>query len=327
MNILAIGDVHIKVNNLPEAEELILRLTKLAEERKPDLIICLGDVLDRHSTIHVQCLMLAEKMTEALSKIAPFFLIVGNHDRPNNSDFLTDRHPFNAMKKWDNVYIIDSTFKYNYKDFNIVLVPYVPPGRFNEALNTVENIFENTSAIFAHQEIYGAKMGAIISQDGDKWSEENPVLISGHIHNYDQLQKNMIYTGSVIQHSFGDNGDKTVSMFTFTENNWEQERISLGMTKKVIIYITPEQVLNYKVPKDKIVKLVVRGEESAIKTVIKLDKIQELKKEGVKVVFKTIHNVEVAKETQPKMSYRDRLYNELGRDLNSLSWFKKIFEY
>ena len=79
-NVLAIGDVHIKVNNLPEAEEMISRLTQLAIDRHPDLIVCLGDVLDRHATIHVQCLMLAEIMVAELSQVAPFFLIVGNHD-------------------------------------------------------------------------------------------------------------------------------------------------------------------------------------------------------------------------------------------------------
>jgi len=325
-NVLAIGDVHIKVNNLPEAEEMISRLTRLAKDRNPDLIVCLGDVLDRHATIHVQCLMLAERMVAELSQIAPFFLIVGNHDRPNNSDFLTDRHAFNAMKKWPNVHIIDKTFVYHYKDLKFVMVPYVPPGRFNEALETVENCLQDCAAVFAHQEIYGAKMGAIVSQCGDKWELDRPILISGHIHNRDTLQPNMIYTGSVIQHSFGDNGNKTVSMFSFTPGKWEEETISLGMKKKVIVYITPDQVLDYKVPQDKIVKLVIRGNESEIKTVAKLDKIQELKKEGVKVAFKTTYNVEIATETQAKMSYKDRLYKELGMDLCSISWFKKIFE-
>ena len=269
--------------------------------------------------------MLAEKMVSLLSQIAPFFLIVGNHDRPNNSDFLTDRHAFNAMKKWDNVHIIDKTFEYIFNGYKFVLVPYVPPGRFDEALNTIENPLLNTTAIFAHQEIYGAKMGAIISQDGDKWDLSRQLLVSGHIHIFQQLQPNMIYTGSPIQHTYNE-GDKTISIFKFINDKWEHERVDLGMMKKVTIYITPEQVLEYKVPKDKLVKLVVRGEEAAIKTIAKLDKIQELRKNNVKVVFKTIQNVEVSKETLPKMSYKDRLYKELGRDLNTISWFKKIFE-
>jgi len=324
IRVLTIGDVHIKVNNIVESEEMIKRLVKLAEERKPDFIVCLGDVLDRHSTIHVQCLMMAEKMTQELSKIAPFFLIVGNHDRPNNSNFLTDEHPFNAMKKWENVTIVDNVIEYKIKNKRFIMAAYVPPGRFDEALQRIENPYENVTCYFAHQEIFNCKMGAIVSQCGDKWPLENSLLVSGHIHDFDQLQPNMIYTGTPIQHSFGDNSNKTVSFFTFSEK-WEQERIDLGMMKKVTIYITPGEVNDFIVPKDKIIKLVIRGDESEIKTVAKLDKIQQLKKEGVKIAFKVIQSVETSKEVPKKMSYKDRLFREIQGDLHSISWYNKIF--
>jgi len=330
VKVLTIGDVHIKVNNIPESLDMIERLVKLAKEKKPDFIVCLGDVLDRHSMIHVQCLMTAEKMTQKLSEIAPFFLIVGNHDRPNNSNFLTDEHPFNAMKRWENVTIVDNVIEYKIKDHRFIMAAYVPPSRFDEALNTIDKPYENVTCYFGHQEILGAKMGAIVSQCGDKWPLENNLLVCGHVHDYDHLQPNMIYTGTPVQHSFSDRSDKTISYFTFTSDNtggpkWSQERIDLGMIKKITIYLTPEQVVNYIVPEDKIVKLVVKGDESEIKTVAKLDKIQQLKKQGVKVVFKTIQNAEVSTTTLPKMSYKDRFLSEIKKDLNAISWFNKLF--
>ncbi len=50
------------------------------------------------------------------------------------------------------------------------MVPYVPPGRFVEALNIIDNEWwKNVNCIFAHQEFYGCKMGAIESIEGDKW--------------------------------------------------------------------------------------------------------------------------------------------------------------
>lgn len=329
INVLTIGDVHIKVNNLPESEEMIRRLAQLAEERKPDFIVCMGDVLDRHSTIHVQCLMLAEKMVDVLSKIAPFFLVVGNHDRPNNSTFLTDEHPFNAMKKWNNVYIVDKvvshTFQGHIDPCRFLFVPYVPPGKLDEALQTIDKPYENVTCYFTHQEIVGAKMGAIISQEGDKWSLENSLMVSGHIHDYDKLQDNMIYIGTPIQHSFGDKSDKTVSLFTFQEKDWKEERLDLGMIKKVTVYIGVSEIYGFVIPKDKLVKLVIRGDESEIKSVTKLEKIQEIKRNGVKVVFKTTPKTEVASQPTQKMTYRDRLYKELNRDLHLISWFNKIF--
>jgi len=338
MKVLTVGDIHIKVNNVPEIDEMINKLIELTLKEQPNFVVLLGDILDRHSTIHVSCLMRAEKLVLALSKIVPTFVLVGNHDRPNNSNFLTDEHPFNAMKLWDNTYIVDTTKSYIFSEksvredsnaleneYRFVFVPYVPPGRFEEALDKVENPLD-CSGFFAHQEIYMAKMGAIISKEGDKWPLENPLLISGHIHDYDMLQPNMIYTGVPLMHSFGDKPDKTVSMFTFNQNiqeKWKQERIDLGLIKKVTIYLTPEQLENYSPSKDKLIKLVIKGDEASIKTAAKLDKVQELKKQGVKVVFKTQINDKISDKPTLKISFADRLRSEISN--SELIWFNKIF--
>ena len=39
-DVLIIGDVHIKVNNLLESQELIDKLVELTKNRKPDFIVC-----------------------------------------------------------------------------------------------------------------------------------------------------------------------------------------------------------------------------------------------------------------------------------------------
>lgn len=336
VKVLCIGDPHIKTNNIVESETMIEKLISICNEKRPDFIVCMGDILDRHSNIHVSCLMMAEKMVEKLSQIAPFFLLIGNHDRPNNSNFLTNEHAFNAMKKWPNVYIVDTTFSYvfkdNFKDKKFLFVPYVPPGRLEEAISLdikgIENL-KSYSCVFAHQEIIGAKMGAIVSTVGDVWSSENPLLVSGHIHDYDVLQPNMIYIGTAVQQTYSESTNKTVSLFTFEnlEHKWDQERIDLGMKKKVTVYITPEEVQSYFPPGDKFVKLVVRGDEASIKTIAKVHKIQELKKMGVKVVFKTIFNdvEEHKKSFTQKVSYLERLQNEIKRDPYAIIWYNKIF--
>lgn len=348
MKVLCIGDIHIKVSNVPEIDEMTNKLVELATVRKPNFIVLLGDVLDRHATINVYCLMRAEKIVLLLSKIAPTFLLVGNHDRPNNSNFLTDEHPFNAMKLWPNTYIIDKVSSYlfttnrdnnfenlregnipNEDEFRFVFAAYVSPGRLDEALNTIENPYEKVDCFYGHQEIVNCKMGAIISTVGDKWPLENSLFLSGHIHDADVLQPNMIYIGVPLMHSFADRDDKAVAMFTFSKNNenktvWEQERIDLGLIKKITIYLTPEQIPNYEPPTDKLVKLVIRGDEAAIKTIAKLDKIAQLKKQGVKVVFKTIQSTEVsANKFVSKISFRERLMSEIGQE--GLTWFNKLF--
>ena len=325
MKVLCIGDPHFKVNNIVESEMMIEKLKELCIERIPDFIVCMGDVLDRHSNIHVTCLMMAEKMVEILSQIAPLFLIIGNHDRPNNSNFLTNEHPFNAMKKWKNVYIVDVPISHTFGEYKFSFVPYVAPGRLFEAIEKLNEDINSFKCAFMHQEILGAKMGAIVSEVGDKWDLEYPLAISGHIHDYDVLQPNMIYIGTPIQQTYSESVHKTVSIFTFIGKEWSQERIDLGMKKKVTVYIAPNEVHGYVVPEDKHIKLVIRGDEAAIKTIAKVQKIQDLKKLGVKVVFKTIQSTEVSTKPTAKMTYANRLLLEIKHDSDMIKWYTKIF--
>jgi DNA repair exonuclease SbcCD nuclease subunit len=333
MKVLTIGDCHIKVNNIKETDDMIEKLVALSLKIKPDFIVCLGDILDRHATIHVIPLMRAEKLILSLSQIAPTFLLVGNHDRPNNSNYLTDEHPFNAMKFWKNTYIIDKVESHVFNGFRFVFAPYVAPGRFSAALSTIADPYKDTVAFFAHQEIRNCKLGGIISECGDIWDLSDPLLISGHIHDYDLLQPNMIYVGVPFQHLYSDSF-KTVSVFTFTKErkegeeeekiNWSQERIDLGIMKKAIVHITADKVNSYEPPEDKMIKLIISGDEAEIKAVAKLAKIQELKKKGVKVAFKSNQVMETSSATfVPKMPYKERLLSEIDSDC--IKWFHKIF--
>ena len=325
MKILTIGDPHFRKNNVLESQEMVEKLLVVARNRHPKIIVVLGDVLHRHETINVFPLNRAEEMILNLSQIAPTFVLVGNHDRPNNSNYLTEEHPFNALKHWNNVYIVDKVMDVVLSSYRFVFVPYVPPGKFMDALSTIEEPLKNTNMIFAHQEFYGAKMGAIVSKAGDEWSLENPLVVSGHIHDFDQLQPNIIYTGTPMQHSFGDKDDKTISLFTL-ENGIQHERIDLGLTKKITKYITPEQLHTYTPPENVLIKLKVRGEESAIKAAIKLEKVRELKKAGVVVVFETIKNTETKVKFSKQIGYKDRLYGEIENDLHCVKWFNKILK-
>ena len=326
VKVLCIGDPHIKVNNMVESEQMLEKLIEITNAKKPDFIVCLGDVLDRHSNIHVSCLMMAEKMVDKLSSLCPFYLLVGNHDRPNNSNFLTIEHPFNAMKKWPNVTIVDIFHRLEFGGKKFLMLPYVSPGRLEEAIRFAikDEDIKSFDCLILHQEIHGCHMGAIVSEHGDKYPLDYPLAISGHIHDYEHLQGNVIYVGSPFQHTYSE-GQKAISLFTFSENGWDQERIDLGLMKKVTVYITPEEVGTYVVPKDKMVKLVVRGSEAAIKTISKVNKIQELKKAGVKVVFKTIQQDIAPNKFTQKMSYAERLLSEISHDAHALAWYNKIF--
>lgn len=339
IKVLTIGDPHFKTDNVVEMDEMVNKIVKVAKEILPTFIVVLGDVLHRHEKIHVIPLMRAEFFIKLLSEVAPTFVLIGNHDRPNNSTYMTNEHPFNALKLWPNTYIVDEKVvdvKFN-NDYRFLFLPYVFPGKFEETLNHSEKgvkDFQTANAIFCHQEFYGAKMGAIQSQCGDKWSSDYPLIISGHIHDYDKLQNNLIYTGTPIQSSFGDSVHKGISLFRFNENAWEEDRIDLNLKKKVIVYLDCEEVHTYQPPDDKLIKIVIRGDDASLKSVSKLEIIKQWKKQGIKIAYKTLPlQISTGKEMNDwsrkaklKLSYKDRLYTVIQNDQVQLELFNKLFK-
>jgi len=375
LKILTIGDPHFKVSNIPESKAMTKNLVQMAREMKPDIIICLGDILDRHETIHVTPLTLSIQFLEDLEDIAPLYVIIGNHDRPNNSDFMSDQHPFNALKQWKNTTVIDTVKKTRFKDkYDFIFVPYVYPGRFIEAISHLQGndseldplTYESCHALFAHQEFFGAKMGAIISQQGDKWPHNYPLVISGHIHEYDRLQHNIIYTGTPMQHAFGDHNNKTISEYVFYPSakrrniplsdietshsknidivdessegiegiegiEWKENRLDLGLIKRIICYIHPSNIMTWVQPTNKLVKLVIRGTVSEIKAIVKLEHLNNLRKDGVKIVYKTVDDshteIDDNDPIAPQMPYLTKLEAATASEPDVKMWFDKIFKY
>ena len=158
---LIIGDPHFKVNNAPDTDAMSKKILELAKARLPDVIICLGDVLDRHESIHLDAQDRAVEFLHDLSLIAPLIVLIGNHDRPNNSNYLTTRHPFRALKYWPQTTIVDVVKTIEIKGYKFILVPYVPNGRFQEAICTIWGEVklgdekEKARGVFCEGEDYG----------------------------------------------------------------------------------------------------------------------------------------------------------------------------
>src|SRR3989344_7850719 len=156
--ILAIGDPHFQVTNIPDVELFIDRLEAFAISRKPDYIVCLGDLLHTHETINTMALNKAYEFIKRMRDIAPTLVLIGNHDFIGNQQFLTENHWMNAMKEWKGVTIVDTlTHVITKRKEHLVFCPYVPVGRFREALNTSDRDWPDASIIFPHQEFFGCK--------------------------------------------------------------------------------------------------------------------------------------------------------------------------
>jgi hypothetical protein len=151
------------------------------------------------------------------------------------------------------------------------------------------NNFNQVSCIFAHQEFKGAQMGAITSVDGDIWSVNDPYIISGHIHDYQNLQENILYVGTPIQHSYGDNPNKTISYFSFKSNlERTEERINLGLPRKATVRITSDQVDKYIPPVNSNLRITILGNHESLKSIMNHPNVVNWKKLGHKVTTKDV---------------------------------------
>jgi DNA repair exonuclease SbcCD nuclease subunit len=333
LNVLCIGDVHIQTSNTTDIKiftEKLYEYIKLNTETI-DMIILMGDILHTHERLHTIPFNIANNMFDQLSKLKPLYILVGNHDYINNSQFLTDNHWMNCFKNKQNIYIIDNVTLCNHNNLNVILSPFVPDGRFIEALNTLKTFdWKNADCIFGHQLLDGVKMGAILTEDVEKWEEYYPFLISGHIHDKQKVQNNLYYTGSSMQHAFGESHDKTLCLVKIN-TSIQYEEIDLNLPKKQILYYDIEMIdpsINVDNEKeiDKILKLLdnihihykitISGNFEQFKVFKKNPVFLKLQKNGTKIVFKNKlvdilnkkHLLKQVKNDSENLSLKDILY-------------------
>jgi DNA repair exonuclease SbcCD nuclease subunit len=267
MSLLCIGDIHIRFENLHLIDIVEQQIIQHIQTYSIQKVVFLGDVLHFHEKLYTQPLNRAYQLFKTLSLYAQVIVLVGNHDYINNSQFLTSNHWMNILKNKQNIKIIDTTTQIGEDLF----LPYVPPKRFIEAIETCG--FKPTQAriIFAHQEFKGCKMGAIISSEGDEWPEDYPQVVSGHIHDYQKPQTNLFYIGACLQHSFAETGYPKLLLID-TEKNFTE--IPLQLPRKKNVYTCLEELTEEKIEniiqisnnnENECVRLVVRGDYDKFK--------------------------------------------------------------
>lgn len=273
--ILAIGDPHFRIDNVEETLQFCNELDKYIRSRNDiTMIIVLGDILHTHEKLHTSALNCAIDFFKMLiSHGRELYCLVGNHDAISNTIFLSTNHWLNALKGWDGITIVDTPIEVIHNQSVIVMCPYVPDGRFLEALHILRKDVvskEKTHLIFGHQLLDGAKMGAIVAAGVEEWKEDYPLCISGHIHDKQWIKNNLYYTGSSLQHSYGEGGDKSLALIEIDDkHNIKVEEVYLEIKKKKIIYadVTElEEVVN-KMKDDTEYKIVLSGNESDFKAI------------------------------------------------------------
>ena len=218
MKILAIGDPHFKPKNLAFMTWAVDDICHYAEQNQPDLCVILGDTLDTHERLNMRCHVLAVDFFKRMAKICPTVVLIGNHDRETNNDFCSDYHPFTGLDQGAvaNLTIVAKPWWDHHR--NLMFVPYVPNGRFLDALAlggydlaSGSLPAKNPRIIFAHQEFRGCQFNTGVSQAGDPWNENLPPVVSGHIHKY-HLISGVMYVGTFLSTSYGEDNNKAITL-------------------------------------------------------------------------------------------------------------------
>ena len=310
MNILLIGDPHFKIDNSVETDVFSQETIKYVEREKDNIafIVILGDVLHTHEKVHLQPLCQATNFIKALAKIKYTFVLIGNHDRINNKVFLTEEHALVGLKNYNNINIVDKVKKF--KQF--LFVPYVEPGRFQEALDTVDFDMSEIRAIFAHQEFYGTKIKNFTSEIGDKWGLEKPPIFSGHIHQYQKPQNNITYVGTPYQINFGEAEDKALMILKLDSNDYNTERIKLPVIKKKTLTIKADELKNLELNKSVQWRLIIQDDIKYIKNILSLSEIKE-KIKDCKLIFKFEEKQEINRKNDFVCPFDEILADKIAK--------------
>jgi DNA repair exonuclease SbcCD nuclease subunit len=179
MKVLRVGDPHITVRNLAEAEKLIEFIIATANAHNVDKIEFLGDLMHTHAVIRVEVL---DFWKRALTRLSFFevIILVGNHDQPGSREKEQEMNSLNVLKS--------SAIEVVNRPTIIDGIAYIPYMSDQAAfIKASQDLYDQGAKklLVAHQNFTVPLYSDMI--DPDLVSQES--IITGHIHEQRQLGK------------------------------------------------------------------------------------------------------------------------------------------
>jgi calcineurin-like phosphoesterase family protein len=230
--IFLIGDTHIGLGYPNNADkwfkvhreyfsDFLMPLLKSRVE-PGDIIVHLGDLFDNRNVIPINLMNYTLDIVEEISKIAPFHIIIGNHDLYSKSTGeINSVRPF---KHIDNIFIYDKPTKIEFEGIGILMVPYIDNRK--EQISIINNN-KDCKYLFCHSDLNGAKlhMTSAGHRNADKIDIEDfkdfRKVYSGHYHIV-QRDQNFTFVGSIFQMDRNDYKDQK-GIFIIDVENEEEE--------------------------------------------------------------------------------------------------------
>lgn len=192
-----LGDIHIRpLQRHDEYREVFDKLYKLIT--KGSLVVICGDIVHEKDKITPELIVLFREFLKNLSLITDVIVFSGNHDLIENN--LTRTSILEALTQDINVHYLKYTDKYKYGDIVFHLKsledkkPFIKP--------TKKNI---NIALY-----HGCLREIGFNKDGYSVSDfkQYDLTLLGDIHQRQFLDKNVAYSGSLIQQNYGETIDK-----------------------------------------------------------------------------------------------------------------------
>ena len=264
--------------------------------------------------------MRAVKFLKTLAAKVPTVCLIGNHDRHNPKVFLTNEHFFTGLEHISNLDIVDkglvkSISKYGNR-YRLVFVPYVPIGEFRKAVKIVAGHDLTTiDSVFAHVEVQGVKIkGDIVSIDGDKWSEDDPPLISGHIHERQHFG-NIYYVGTPYQVDRGESiikGIAKIELYPKRKLNISYHTINVPMY--VTVKLSTTEAYDYQPDIGNRLEIIVTGKAEENKVFKKSNQCRALRKMATVVINDLPNDIKIYSNSN-KLITRPNYWQQVQQQL------------
>lgn len=224
-------------------------------QNKIDLIVNAGDTFHKRGIIDVETFNYACRVFESIWEAGITVLTIsGNHDQATAS-----KHPESsvyAFKEYMEVFEKPEVFEYDESNY-FVMVPWTKDKK--TVMKFIDNVVSHKKPgknyiLVAHLGISGGLIGSgnyVMSDEYNLRELKTPKFrscIFGHYHKPQILSENSIYTGSLLQNNFNDEGDTHGFWVVNTQRRWDLEMYPLFYPEFITlnsdtIKTTPEDVI------------------------------------------------------------------------------------
>lgn len=330
MSILIIGDIHMMASNERNTGILQTGIMEIIDREKLAFIVILGDTLHNHKHIDMECQCRAIDLFEMImSKGVHLFVLIGNHDRKNQKDYMSNRHPFRGINGRAGITIVEKGYVHEMDvstlginsdaKMKFCFMPFVPDGMYMKALQDCNINPTEMSMFFSHQEYDGCQTNKITKTKCDIWPADYPLNVSGHIHNEEIVQENLIYVGTPFQHDFTESPDKGIFLLNLVESintgNFKLEKQKLRIPSKVVCKVHYTQLESLVLDPNYDVRLEIHGPTQYVKELMnRADMVSKFGNVSKKFKDDDEKNAVVSQQIVDSCQFYDKLMKEICTD-------------